>query len=221
VGSRIEVEVTCQIIAQGAKCIVVNVEYRLAPEHKLPAGLNDACEVTKWVLDNKISIGGGRLSKVGVSGDSAGGGLAAGVAHDVKGLAYQVLAYPSLSVSDTSFMSAQEYKSGPVLNHELLSWFEQNMADVKDWRNPKIANLLRDKFNNLPPCLFISAQCDPLRDQSYEYAKKLTAAQVPNELYLVKGAIHGFYAMPAVFVELCKEAHGRTIEFIKKHGTHH
>jgi len=71
----------------------------------------------------------------------------------------------------------------------------------------------------LPPCLFIVAQCDPLRDDSYEYAKKLTKVGVYNELYLAEGAIHAFYTLPAIFPKLCEAAYDRTIEFIKKWGT--
>jgi acetyl esterase len=220
VGERLSVESTCQTLAKGAGCLVVNVEYRLAPEHKFPAGLDDACQVSRWVLDNKTLIGGGAASKVGISGDSAGGQIASGVAHDVPGLAFQVLIYPHVSArGDRSLVSFQEYKFGPVLHRDLIDWFENQMGDIRDWRHPRFANILRDKFDHLPACLFIVAECDPLRDDSYEYAKKLTAAGVHNELYLAKGAVHAFYTLPGIFVELCQEAHARTIEFIKQWGT--
>jgi len=220
VGERVNVESTCKILAKGAKCIYVNVEYRLAPEHKFPAGLNDACDVAKWVLENRKKIGGGPQSKVGVSGDSAGGQLAASVAHDVPGVSFQILIYPHVSArGDRSLPSFQEYKNGPILQHELMDWFENLMSDVSEWRNPRFANLLRDRFDYLPPCLFIVAQCDPLRDDSYEYAKKLTKVGVYNELHLAEGAIHAFYTLPAIFPKLCEAAYDRTIEFIKKWGT--
>lgn len=219
VGSRKTVDCLCKILSNGAGCIVVSVEYRLAPEHKFPAGIDDSCGVTKWVTENRVKLGGSEKSKVGVAGDSAGGQNAASVAHDVPGLSFQILVYPHVSArGDRSLKSFQEYDKGPVLPRDLIDWFENLMGDKKDWKNPRFANLLREKFDHLPPALLVVAECDPLRDDSYEYAKKLTAAGVHNELYLAIGAVHAFFTLPGIFPELCKAAHGKCIEFIKQFG---
>jgi len=93
------------------------------------------------------------------------------------------------------------------------------MCEPKDFANPRFANLLRDKFDHLPPALFIVAECDPLRDDSYEYSKKLTDAGVHNELHLAKGGIHAFFTLPGLFPELGAAANAKAIDFIKRYGS--
>jgi acetyl esterase len=219
VGTRANVETACQILSAGAGCIVVNVEYRLAPEHRFPVPIEDGCTVARWVLENRIKIGGGAKSKVGVAGDSGGGTIAASVSHDVPGLAFQILVYPRVTtLGEGSLKSYSEYSKGPVLTAPLVEWFERMCADPCDYADPRMATINRTRFDHLPPTLFVVAECDMIRDDSYEYAKKLTAAGVYNELYLAKGAIHAFFTIPGAFPELCRAAHAKTIEFIKKWG---
>jgi len=218
-GDRLAAETTCKTLATEARCIYVNVEYRLAPEHKFPAGLDDSCLVTKWVLENRVKIGGDASSKVGVSGDSSGGQIAASVAHEVPGLSFQILIYPRVGApGDYSLPSYQEFIGGPVISSEMILWFQDKLGEISGDLLPRFSNLLRDKFEHLPPCLFIVAEIDSLRDDSYEYARKLTAAGVHSELVLVKGAIHAFYTKPTFFPQLSGEAYKSTGEFIRKWG---
>lgn len=215
VGSRDQVDYTCKMLSSNAQCIVVNVEYRLAPEHKFPAMMNDGETVTRWVLANRTTIGGTKKSKVGVSGDSCGGQIAASVAHVVPGLKFQILIYPLLNGSLRESPSRNEFREKDL--DTFMTCIEQVVVEKKDDLNdPRYAIIQNKKFDHLPPTLFIVAELDALRDDSYDYAKKLTDAKVENEVFLSKGAIHGFYTQPGYFVELCRESYSKTVEFIKK-----
>lgn len=220
VGTRDNVDTLCKTFSRRANCIVVNVEYRLAPENKFPAAFDDGNCVTKWVIDNKTAIGGGATSKVGVSGDSAGAMIAAAVAHDVKGIDFQVLAYPKTSKPDDySLPSYEENKLGPILTPAVMTWFtKQFLEKDEDNDNPRYSCLTRPSFSHLPPALIIAAELDPIRDDSSEYAKKLEEAGVPTEFYVAKGVPHGFYTSEGHFKESSKEAHQKSIDFIMKYG---
>ena len=218
VGCRETVDTTCKMLSSALRCVVVNVEYRLAPEHRFPANVDDGCCVARWVLDHRVELGGTVGCKVGVIGDSAGGKIASSVAHDVEGLAFQILVYPGVSAagSGRTFPSYSEYRDGPVLTKELVAWFDSNAADEADFTNPRFASLLRPRFDHLPPALIVIAECDQFRDECLEYAKKLTEAGVVTDVHLARGAIHAFYTMPGHFVQLCREAYQKTVEFVNR-----
>ncbi|KAK7490765.1 hypothetical protein BaRGS_00017994 [Batillaria attramentaria] len=175
-----------------ARCIVVNVEYRLAPEHKAPAAFDDCRAVARWVLQNKTLIGGGAESQVGIGGDSAGGQLTACVSQDVKGLAFQILVYPVTDLSLTAPSYAEFYDT-PGLNTKSM-----------------------ECFKGLPPALVIIAELDPLRDDGLAYAEKLKEAGVPTEFLLVRGAAHAFFHMHGHFKQITKEPYDRVVEFLNR-----
>jgi len=216
-GSRGLVDDTCKMLSSQAGCIVVNVEYRLAPEHKFPAMINDAYAAVRWVLDNRVLVGGSSKSKVGVSGDSAGGQIAASVSHHVPGVDFQILIYPWLNIGHRDYPSHQEFKNGPVIVGDLLSWIESQVVEKKeDLHDPRFGILHNKKYDHLPPTLLIVAEFDALRDESYEYSKRLTAAGVDNQVFQANGAIHGYYTTPGAFVELCGQSYAKAVEFINK-----
>jgi len=160
---------------------------------------------------------------VGVEGDSAGGKLAASVAHDVPGLSFQILVYPHTSTPTKKFDSYEKYKDAPYMNTEMLQWFHTFMIDTekKHGYHPRGDSLGRpaDSIKKLPPALIISAEVDPLADHGLEYAKKLKENKVTYEVAVIKGACHGFYTMPGHFKDCCKEAYAATEKWIKKYGT--
>jgi acetyl esterase len=202
-----------------AGCIVVNVEYRMAPEHKFPAMMNDSYDSVRWVLANRSLVGGTSKSKVGVAGDSAGGQNAASVSHNVPGLDFQILIYPWLNIGgDTSNLpSHQQLKDGPLSMEGLVQWIMTLLVEKKeDLIDPRLCLFRNEKYDNLPPTLFIVAEYDPLRDESYEYSKRLTAAGVDSEVFLSKGAVHGYFTAPGAFAELCSQSYAKAVEFINK-----
>jgi len=222
IGDRSFTELYCRIISDQAKCVVVNVEYRLYPENNFEAPYDDAVTVARWVIANKQLIGAGKDSKVGVEGDSAGGKLAASVSHDVEGLSFQILVYPHTSTSSKKFDSYEKYRHAPYMSTEVLEWFHEHMRGVekKHGCHSRGDSLGRpaDSVKSLAPALIISAEIDPLADHGLEYAKLLTAHKVPHEVVVIKGACHGFYTMPGHFKECCKEAYAATEKWINKYG---
>ncbi|KAK7103847.1 uncharacterized protein [Littorina saxatilis] len=205
-----------KILARRARCIVVNVDYRLAPEHKAPAAFDDCRDVSRWVLRNKVLLGGHADSSVGVGGDSCGGHLAASITHDVTDLTFQILVYPLTDLTLSS-KSAKEFEDTPGFNNAKMKWFMGHfLANEGQKTDPVVSPYHRPSFTGLPPALCILAQLDPLRDDGLAYSKKLKDAGVPTDVLVVKGAPHMFYQMPAHFQQLNKEAFKKTVDFIQQ-----
>jgi acetyl esterase len=194
-------DVICRQIANAAGCAVVSVDYALAPEHKFPAGVDDAVAATAWVAQHAADLGVD-AARLAVGGDSGGGNLAAVVALDARNrggprLGLQVLVYPATDMS-LRHDSHRRYGEGLFLTHSLIVWFREHYlrtpADREDWRaSPALA---RD-FRNLPPAVVITAGFDPLVDEGEEYAQKLIAAGVPVTVRRFPGQIHAFFTMGA------------------------
>jgi acetyl esterase len=191
-------DVVCRKLAHEGELIVISVDYRLAPEHKFPAAVDDAITSTKWISDNagKLGIDASRLM---VGGDSAGGNLAAVVAlhardHGSPAIAGQVLVYPATEFARTH-ASHREPETSVLLTHSVIGWFANHYmgdADRSDWR----ASPARAKtFAGLPPAYVVTAGADPLRDEGDEYAAKLKAAGVPVAYKHFPGQFHGFFTM--------------------------
>jgi acetyl esterase len=193
----------CRRLTNGAGCVVVSVDYRLAPEHKFPAAVEDAYAATKWVAEHAGEINGdaGRLA---IGGDSAGGNLTAVVtqlARDQKGphLIFQLLIYPAMDFTATEMVSRLEYSQGYALITEDMDWFTDHYLNSReDYLNPLASPMLIKSFEDLPPALIITAEYDPLRDEGEEYGHKLQEAGVSVTISRYDGLIHGFFRMPKV-----------------------
>ena len=190
-------EVVCQKLAHEGELIVISVDYRLAPEHRFPAAVDDAVTATRWVAANAgdLGIDAARLT---VGGDSAGGNLAAVVALTARDggpkLAAQLLVYPATDFS-RQHPSHREPETSILLTHSVIGWFGNHYlgdADSSDWR----ASPARAKdFAGLPPAYVLTAGADPLRDEGDEYAKFLKDAGVPVTYRHFSGQFHGFFTM--------------------------
>jgi acetyl esterase len=186
----------CRSLANAANCVVVSVEYRLAPEHKYPAATNDAYAAVEWISQNAETIGG-RAGPIGIAGDSAGGNLAAVVAlmsRDRGGPAIgcQVLIYP---ITDCHLETPYylQFAEDYFLTRRAMIWFWDQYCPNPSERNQPYASPLRaETLNNLPPALILTAQYDPLRDEGEAYAASLREASVPCRLIRYDGMIHGF-----------------------------
>ena len=192
-------DVACRQLAQEGELIVISVDYRLAPEHKFPAAIDDAIAATKWIAanTNELGIDAARLM---VGGDSAGGNLAAVVslaARDSDGpeIAGQVLIYPATDFAMTH-PSHSEPETSILLTHSVIRWFRDHYlngaADIHDWRaSPARAATLV----GLPPAYVLTAGADPLRDEGDEYARRLKEAGVSVTCKHFPGQFHGFFTM--------------------------
>jgi len=202
IGSIESHDVVCRHLSQQAECLVVSVDYRLAPEHKYPAAVEDAWAATCWIVNNAKQLGGDP-DQVAVGGDSAGGNLATVIclmareAGDPQ-LKYQLLIYPFLDMS-CDMPSHDAFIEGYRLTRDLIAWFCQAYFntddDVTDWRaSPIDAHSLAD----LPPAFILSAGFDPLQDENKSYAYQLEAAGVEVTHSHYPDMIHGFYTMPGI-----------------------
>jgi acetyl esterase len=205
----------CRGLANGAACVVVSVDYRLAPENKFPAAAEDCYAAAAWVAKHAPVIGGDPR-RIAVGGDSAGGNLSAVVAlmaGDRQGpeLSLQLLVYPVTdSACDTP--SYRENAEGYLLTRDAMAWFWNHyVRDDRDRINPHAAPLRAGNVAGTPPALVITAEFDPLRDEGEAYARRLEAAGVPVTLTRYDGMIHGFFGMTMVMDKARAAMHEATM----------
>jgi len=189
----------CRIVAAATPCLVVSVDYRLAPEHRFPAGLEDCVAVTSWLAEHAADIGG-IATRLAVGGDSAGGNLAAAVAQRLKAesgppLAFQWLIYPATDFTADN-ASLKDNGAGYLLTAEAIRWtMAQYLPDPSKASDPYASPGLAADLAGLPPALVQTAGFDPLRDEGKAYADRLAAAGVPTDYIQYDGMVHGFMRM--------------------------
>lgn len=177
-------------------CVFINVEYRLAPEFKYPAALEDAYTALLWTHEHAAELGCDS-DRIAVAGDSAGGNLAAALclmARDRGGppIASQALIYP---ITDCDFerRSYHENAEGYFLTRKEMKWFWNHYVATSDQMSEPYASPIRaDSLANLPPAIVLTAEYDPLRDEGEAYAEALRSAGVPVTFYRYDGMIHAF-----------------------------
>ncbi|WP_194927462.1 alpha/beta hydrolase [Catenulispora pinisilvae] len=188
----------CRALANQAGVQVVSVGYRLAPEHRFPAGVEDCHDALRHIAAHPDDFGT-EPAGLAVGGDSAGGNLAAVVSllarDDSLGLAGQLLVYPN--TDQLAADGSMRDNTDPWLfNHRSVSWYRQHyLADDADAANPLASPLRAADLAGLPPALVVTAEYDPLRDQGEAYARRLAASGVQVELTRYEGMVHGFFAM--------------------------
>ena len=189
----------CRALCNAGGCVVVSVDYRLAPEAKYPAAPEDCYAATRWVAEKGAEIGVD-TDRVAVGGDSAGGNLSAVVslmARDRGGpsLRHQLLVYP---VTDFSFdtPSYLENAEGYLLTRAMMQWFWGHyLADSRQGSDAYASPLRAGSLAGLPPAHVVTAEFDPLRDEGEAYAERLRQAGVDVAQRRYDGVIHGFFTM--------------------------
>ncbi len=195
-------DAVCRCLAHEAGCLVVSVDYRLAPEHKFPAGLEDCMAALRWAAANGGEIGGDRL-RLAVGGDSAGGNLAAAVAQvarDAHGppLVHQLLIYPATDFTADN-ESLRTNGEGYLLTKPFIDWSKDTyLGEAREETDPRASPALAEDLAGLPPALVMTAEYDPLRDEGKAYAEAMAAAGVDVRYLEYAGMIHGFIRMGAV-----------------------
>ncbi|UFH55593.1 alpha/beta hydrolase [Spirosoma sp. KNUC1025] len=194
----------CWRQAKAYRALVIAVDYRVAPEHKFPAAVNDAFHAFQWVITHAQTIGGD-TSRIMVMGLSAGGNLAAvvcqkaqqaGLGHKIK---LQVLHCPSTDHPQHSarYPSYQQYASGYFLTKAFCLYSIQTYAPGIDTYHPEVAPIQRQSLSGLPPVLMLTAEFDPFRDEGYAYYERLRQAGVPGWYHCFSGQIHCLLGLPA------------------------
>lgn len=198
-------DVVCRSIARRSGAVVIAVDYRLGPEHKFPAAVNDAIDATAWISANAAALGIDP-SRLAVGGDSAGGNLAAAVAIDARetgtpAIALQALVYPSTDMLGNT-ESHEAFGENYMLTRSMMTYFRGHYLrtddDKSDWR---ASPMRAARHDGLPPALVITAGFDPLRDEGEAYARRLAEAGVPVTLRRFPGQIHGFLTMGRMIPE--------------------
>ncbi len=195
----------CRELANGAGIAVISVDYRMGPEHRFPAAVDDCVAATRWIQAEAAKLGF-NPQRVAVGGDSAGGNLATVVAltlRDAGGppLAYQLLIYPSTDMRRIS-PSHTRNGQGYLLTSDTIAYFQghylPDAALEHDWR---ASPLLHPDLRNLPPALILTAGYDPLRDEGIDYAQRLTLAGNRATHIGFERQIHGFILMGRIIDE--------------------
>jgi acetyl esterase len=211
-------DVPCRALANRSGAAVVSVDYRLAPEHRFPAAVEDAYAAAAWAAE-KAGEFGADGSRLAVGGDSAGGNLAAVVAQLARArggpaIAFQLLVYPATDRHDDS-PSMRENALGPLLSRAWIEWFYGHYLDGPDeGLDPRVSPGRADDLTGLPPALVITAEFDPLRDQGAAYARQLREAGGRAEHVDYPGMIHGFFQMGAV-LDTSREALDRAASAVR------
>ena len=218
IGSIATHDVLCRELARLAGCMVVSLDYRLAPEHRFPTASNDAWDALQWLARQGAHLGADP-ARLAVGGDSAGGTLSAVnaiLARDAGlPLALQLLFYPGTTAyQDTPSHSA--FARGLVLDATAIDWFFGHYVALReqraDWR---FAPLNASDVDGVAPAWLGLAECDPLVDEGILYADKLRAARVPVDLEIYRGVTHEFIKMGRAIPE-ARQAHHDAAQALRR-----
>ena len=201
-GSLAAYDGLCRRLAEKSGCIIVSASYRLAPENKFPAAVEDAVSVVKWASAN-ASVFGGDQQRLAIAGESGGGYLAAAVTHIFRdegdnSILFQLLINPAVGIRKDS-ESMKKYGTGYSFDPEVLDWFySQYLEDMSEIDNPLVSPVLSPSFEGLPPAFITVAGVDILRSDIELYVQHLKDAGVPVETSTYETTIHGFTVMAGV-----------------------
>jgi acetyl esterase len=203
-GSLESADASCRAIANRSRCVVISIDYRLAPETKFPGAVEDAYAAVVWVADNAAEL---RIDpeRIAVGGASAGGNLAAAaalVARERGGpkIAFQLLTVPVAELSSRA-ESHREFAEGYGLSAADMTWFGLHYVRTPADADDPCASVVRADLHDLPPAFVITAECDPLRDDGEAYAEKLKSLGIRATYKRYPGMFHGFMSFPTVLPE--------------------
>ena len=206
IGSVQTHDILCRELARLAGCAVISVDYRLAPEHAFPAAFDDAFAALQWLKNEGAQLGLD-VDRMAVGGDSAGGTMAASLAHQARDagidLALQLLIYPGTcgGLDTHRFASYEKYGHGFILEVEHIRYFFNSTLGNEYAGNPLFSPLNWPNFEDLAPCWMALAECDPLCDEGIAYADQLRVAGVTVDLDIYRGVTHEFIKMGRVIPE--------------------
>lgn len=211
-GDPVTHDALCRLLCLHGGVHVLSVDYRLAPEHRFPAALEDSRAALRWAQEHASGLGADP-ARVGIGGDSAGGNLSAVVsllarAEDEPAPAFQLLIYPATELrGEGRWRSRETFAEGFFLTTEEMSWFErQYLGEGHELDGDvRISPIRAEDLSGLAPAIVVTAGFDPLRDEGEEYARRLAQAGTPVLVRRFPGLIHGFASMPGAS-RACRDA---------------
>jgi acetyl esterase/lipase len=203
-GSLDSADGSCRALTNRSRCVVISIDYRLAPETKFPGAVDDAYAAVSWVADNATDLRID-LARIAVGGASAGGNLAAAVALVARErggpkIAFQLLTVPVTELSSKA-ASHRDFAEGYGLTSADMTWYGTHYVRTAADADDPHASVLRADLRGLPPAFVITAECDPLRDDGEAYADRLRALGIRSSYKRYPGMFHGFMGFPAVLPE--------------------
>ncbi len=209
----------CRWLSACSNCVVIAVDYRMGPEHKFPAAVEDALAVCEWISTHAGELGID-ADRIAVGGDSAGGNLSAVVSllareQGSPHIACQLLIYPATEMW-MSYPSHAAFGDGYRLTRTSILWFINGyLRDGNDMHDFRASPLLAEDHSRLPPAFIMTAEFDPLVDEGEAYARKLEKAGVAVKYHCYDGMVHGFIAMPGA-VDVAKTALQDAAAYLKQ-----
>ena len=219
IGGLDSYDAICRWLSKHADCLVLSVDYRLAPEHPFPAAVEDSFAALQWTAEH-VSDYGGDPARIAVAGDSAGGNLATVssiLARDAGGpkLVLQLLIYPCTAAEPES-ESHHRFAEDHILSRKTILWFYRHyVRDPADSLDFRYAPLLAEDLSGLPPTLLILADHDPLYNEGLAYGERLRAAGNDIEIITYPGMVHAFYSMSNA-VDAAKDALQRSAAALRR-----
>lgn len=199
IGSLNTCDIRCQLLAYYTGCVIISVDYALAPENPFPAAVEEGYAVLQWMHDH-FSEFGLDFDRIGVCGENSGGTIAASLclmARDRQGppIRYQLLLYPLLD-NRLDTLSHEKFGKDYLLTQDIITWYWKHyLSRPDDAKNPYAVPARAEDLSHLPPAQIISAEFDPLRDEARNYANRLRDSGVPVHHHCYAGLIHGFLNM--------------------------
>lgn len=205
-----ESDAFCRALAQATSRTVVSIAYRLAPEHRFPAALDDAVAATRWAAANAAEFGGVQ-GQVDVCGESAGGNLAAVTCLRLRAdrslsILHQVLLQPVVDFTMRSPSIAMAQDQCLVPRADLDWYYRTYLGGARVPEDADVSPLFAIDLSGLPPALIIAAEFDTLRDEAQAYARRLAAAGVATRYICAEGMIHGFLQMRGLVPDAVQQA---------------
>lgn len=186
----------CRLVATTYECVVISVDYRLAPENKFPAAIEDATTILKWLQQNK---NGWDWSRIITAGDSAGGNISAVVsklhnkAFPNNRILHQIMIYPVTDLTNFDRTSYLEYAKGYALDRDEMEWYaEQYLPNLEIAKDPRVSPLLDIEFNGYSPTTLFIAGCDVLHDEAIAFGSKLMESNIDVTLFDFENMMHSF-----------------------------
>jgi acetyl esterase len=195
-----------------------SVAYRKCPEFRYPVPYLDCKSALEWIIKNKKEFNFASDVKIGVCGDSSGGQIAAILAHELKHVIdYQILIYPVVHYGG-KFDSYKEFVNDCYLIvPPVMEYFVKNMAECDPIVHARhLSPLYYQDFKNLPKCLIVAVELDPVLDDSKFYCEKLKESNIPCKLGIIKGTVHGYFSQPLQFKDAHKQTADLIVDFLEK-----